>query len=918
MIRGSRPLALPFAALALCFVLCLPSAASPWTLEDLLHAENVQEWDVSPDGRRVTWVLSTVEQGDKGAKRISNLWLEPSAGAESFALTRGSGTVGAPQFSPDGRLIAFLSDRDVPGKKDSKDLGKRQLWLIRADGGEAYPATRLDRDVEAFAWADTATLVVLAAESASAWERERKEAKDTSVVVDDLEHTPPTRLFRVNLEGDVVRLTTNRDWIGSFTLSPDGRQALVIAEQDLKYQFDQKVLPHVRLVDIGNGTSRRILEGTRLLPSEVAWAADSSAFYFLNDFSRHPLYRTAAIREVHLYDLAADRAQKVEIDWPRGAASGLVSTPDGFLVLLEDGVRQRPARYVRKGGGWSRQDLAGGRSPGIGSWKLARDAKSLVFRHSRATEPVQLFAASLEGANLGGERQLTKLNPGYGDKAKGKVEVLHWTGALGETVEGLLHYPLDWREGDGPRPLVVEIHGGPTSADQDAWSQRWAAPNILHRQRGAFVLQVNYHGSTGYGLDWVESIEGRYYELERVDILAGVDFVIARGLVDPDRLGCVGWSNGGILTADLIVATRRFKVASVGAADVEWLSDWANVDFGAAFDNYYFGGTPWEKTQEYIARSPFFRLAEVTTPTIVFTGTEDRNVPPHQSWSLFRALQYLEKAPARLVLFPGEPHGLQKLAHQRRKVEEELGWFDRYLYQAAPGRDAAIKTGSPLAALLARAKAARAGEALGLVAGETLVPETVLFEGLEVGRFEVTGAQLAALDPAAPPAAGNENLPASGVSFAQASRYVAALAQATGRPFRLPTEEEAKKLAKAGGDGGNTLDRWAGYSPNPEDAERIHRALAALPQPSTLLLPVGSLPGKVPAHLQDAATTSGGDLAAATVFDLDGNVAEWAVGKNGQGVAVGPSADRPTKDRAKAGAPGPGYVGLRVVVGEPR
>ena len=109
---------------------------------------------------------------------------------------------------------------------------------------------------------------------------------------------------------------------------------------------------------------------------------------------------------------------------------------------------------------------------------------------------------------------------------------------------------------------------------------------------------------------------------------------------------------------------------------MEWISDWANVDFGASFDNYYFGASPLEDPELYIRKSPFFRLGEVTTPTIIYTGTEDRNVPPHQSWSLFRALQQLEKAPARLVLFPGEPHGLRKIAHQRRKVEEDMAWFN--------------------------------------------------------------------------------------------------------------------------------------------------------------------------------------------------------------------------------------------------
>ncbi|MCB1034042.1 MAG: prolyl oligopeptidase family serine peptidase, partial [Acidobacteria bacterium] len=492
------------------------------------------------------------------------------------------------------------------------------------------------------------------------------------------------------------------------------------------------------------------------------------------------------------------------------------------------------------------------------------------------------------------------------DRPTGQVEVIHFPGAGGDSVEALLHYPLDWPKNEAPspaarRPLVLDIHGGPAGTDRDFWDQRWSGPLLLYRQRGAFVLQVNYHGSAGYGLEWVESIAERYYEQERVDLEAGVDHLVDQGLVDPERLGVTGWSNGGILSAELITRTKRFKAAAVGAADVEWISDWANVDFGAAFDNYYFGGTPWEKTQEYIERSPFFRLSEVSTPTIIFTGTEDRNVPPHQSWSLYRALQYLEKAPARLVLFPGEPHGLRKVAHQRRKVEEELAWFDRYLFEAAPGPDEALKKESLLAALLARAKAARTGQAFGRQAGGKLVPETLTYEGLEVGRFEVTRAQYAAFDSSYPVAPGAENLPATGISFENARRYTRWLTQTTGRPHRLPTLDEARKLRKKAGGEGNTLDRWAGYSPNPEDAARLRKLLAELPGPAPLLLPVGSLPG------------SGED----PVFDLDGNAAEWALDEKGGGTPVGPSADQPSKPRSPEATTDPDYIGLRVVVGKP-
>ena len=345
----------------------------------------------------------------------------------------------------------------------------------------------------------------------------------------------------------------------------------------------------------------------------------------------------------------------------RGVGGDYAPIEGGVLVLLADGARYRPARIDRQGTGWRRTDLVGEHVSNLDELVASADGSWIAYEYSTSNVPEQWYGAALDGAQVEQVQKLTRLNPSFAAKTTGRTDVIRWEGALGEEVEGLLHFPLDWEEGRR-YPLILDIHGGPTGVDRDTWDSDWHDPNILWRQRGAFVLQVNYHGSSNYGLDWVESIgEGKYYDLEVPDIEAGVDEVIRRGFVDPDRLASSGWSNGGILTAALITESRRYRAAIVGAADVEWFSDWANVDFGAAFDNYYFGGTPWEKPEVYLEKSPFFRLHEVTTPTLVHTGTADRNVPPHQSWSLFRVLQQVGKAPTKLLLYPGEPHSLQKV-----------------------------------------------------------------------------------------------------------------------------------------------------------------------------------------------------------------------------------------------------------------
>jgi dipeptidyl aminopeptidase/acylaminoacyl peptidase len=913
------------AALLLLAPATLP-AAERWTIDDLVLAETAEDWTLSPAGDLAAWVRTGIEKTGEPAgeeMRAANLWLTRVKTAESVELTRGSEVVSHPAFSPDGKELGFLSNRPLspsrkPGAPTPKDAtedtpeiaeAEVQLWIIPVDGGEAYPVTRFDRDVLDFEWIDGDTLLVLAKESPSLRELEKKERQDTAVVVDDAENEPPVRLFKVSKDGrEVRRLTTNEDWIDSLDVAPSGRFAVATAQQSLSYKFDQKVLPHTYLVDLRSGGRQRLFAAEGYVPHDVHWAPDSSGFYFANERSSHPTYRTATVTDLYFYSLASGRAERVDLGWERGLGGDYAPTPDGFVALLANGVTWKAARYDRvKGKGWKRQDLAGRDAAHLDNLEVSRDGRTVVYQTSTATSPPVAYVARLDGARLTGERAIADLNPGFRGKPTGKVEVVHWPGARGDSVEGLLLYPLDWPRDPQPggkgerRPLILEIHGGPNDCDRDTWRADWSDPALLFRQRGAFVLEVNYHGSSCYGLSWVESIAGHYYELEIPDLEAGVDAAIARGLVDPERLASAGWSNGGILTVELLTRSQRYRAASVGAADVEWISDWGNVDFGASFDNYYFGAPPWEKPQVYVEKSPFFRLTQVTTPTLVFSGTEDRNVPPHESWSLFRALQQIGKAPARLVLFPGEPHSLEQVAHQRRKLQEELDWFDRYLLARQRERRAAVKDGTPLAGLLGRAKAARSGSAFGRQVNGALVPETVAFHGLEIGRFEVTRAQFAAFDPALQVAAGGENLPVTGLSFARAGEYVAWLAKVTGKPFRLPTEEEARDLsdaAAATGSAGNTLDRWAGYDPNPNDRKQIEEAVKSLPGDAPLLLPVGSLSG------------TGED----PVFDLDGNAAEWAVGASGKGIPVGPSADRPNDPRSDD-LPGEGYVGLRVVLG---
>ncbi|MBS1867149.1 MAG: prolyl oligopeptidase family serine peptidase, partial [Acidobacteria bacterium] len=492
-------------------------------------------------------------------------------------------------------------------------------------------------------------------------------------------------------------------------------------------------------------------------------------------------------------------------------------------------------------------------------------------------------------------------------RAYAKSEVIHWTGSNNEEVEGILYYPQNYEAGK-KYPVITAIHGGPMGADKDLWGESWAYPIQLFTQRGAFVLRPNYHGSNDYGLKWAESICcGKYYDLETPDINAGVDYLISKGMADPDRVGTMGWSNGSILSTSLLITyPDRYKTASVGAGDVEWFSDWANVDFGESFDAYYFGKSPWQDPELYIKKSPVFKMDRIKAPVLIFHGNADRNVPFAQSWTYFRTLQWHGKVPVKFVVFPDEPHGPRKLTHQLRKVSEEVAWFDKYFFKSEKAFNEALKEGSPLEAALRAKNVAHAGwlygEAFVPEASKTAVtlPEVVKRGNLEIGRFEVTRAQYADFDKKYRILPSTDNFPANGIALEQAKAYAAWLSKLTNQIWRVPDAGEVEALYEKK-EGENTLDYWAGYAVNPEDAARVAKKVSELPGATPLLKPAGSFPGQ-------------GSADEELIFDLGGNVAEWVLTRDGKGKVIGGSADCPADPRSNC-TPAPEYIGFRVVRG---
>jgi dipeptidyl aminopeptidase/acylaminoacyl peptidase len=900
-----------------------------WTVDDIVMQESARAWELSDDGAQALWIKSQPDRARDGL--VSTLMITDLATGEHRALTVGQNGFSAARFVPGGREVSFLSSREFPkgSKGPKKEERGSQIWVLDLRGGEARPLTAIDGGVGQYHWHDASTLFLSARDRKTRLEAAADEAKDDSIVVEDpaLFRARAQRLFRFDRKTKTLaRLTENRAPLSRFWVSPDAGHVIASYDQSASFDAESDRPPRFFLHDLRDGDSRELFAERKHKPSDIVWRRDSTGAWILFPKSTHDGESWAAITTLKSLSLPDASIRDIDLDdagW--GIAGNFRELEDGFLLAINQGLRLKWRRFRRLADGSVRgEHLRGSDQAPLHALLTARDSDRIVLVRGSASDPDHIKRARLDGNTITDEKPLYRPNGGFADHWIAPTKAISWKGALDEEVEGLLYYPRAYEEGQR-YPLILVTHGGPHGHDSDRFTERWSnSPNLL-AQRGAFVLKTNYHGSSGYGLAFGESIRKRYYELELIDMFSGIKKLDREGLVDTKRMGVVGWSNGAILSTAAVTLADRFapgfdydfKVCCPGAGDVNWTSDYGNCSFGASFDEFYLGGTPWTNLPGYIEKSPLYEVENVTTPTIIFFGTRDRAVPTEQGWQWYRALHRAGKAPVRFVLFPGEPHGLRKLTHQRRKLVEEMAWIDQHLFGTKPkDLPEALLDTSPAAVAIAKSGFAREGMRWGRLRDGVLTPETVPWKpGLELARFEVTWAQWAAYargaengdsdsETLAERARLRPNHPAVGIDGPRARRYVRWLRERTGRDWRLLTVEELRSLASRHGGRPNTLDWWAGYAAGGDDAKEIRRRLEALGAARILDTVDARAPGVI----------RSGDVRN-FVFGLGGNAAELALDAEGRALGVGPWALGYEDGREPRQEPPLTWTGLRLAVG---
>ena len=890
----------------------------PMTVDDVINLERPFQLRLSPDSKKLLWVCNSTDEDSN--RYVSNIWMASvTDGKEPLQLTRGKNKSHSPEWSHDGKLIAFISDRIDD---------KAQIFTISPSGGEGERLFEWDKDIDGFKWKDSKTIIFLSREKTYYYEERLEDRQDDGEIIDDKETFVPYRLFSYSLEDKKIkRLTQNSDQIEDFVLSPDGKWAVTIHIDSPLYGLDARYFKKYFLLNLTDKTTKQIFKDPLNLtdktteqivkdpyfaPHDFAWAEDGT-LYMLEDKSSYEEKQGPGMPLLYEYDIKTDTVKEIPLNspWGAGLSEGKMLDCGGTSVAttIAKGVINPLVILNKTGSQWTVTQIEDEKSANLETFDFGNKGKSIAFVYSTASTPPQMYYADIEGNKFTHVTPIGEFNKNFKDMFLARREIIKWKSDGGREIEGILYYPKNYKEGQ-KYPLMVQIHGGPSWYDGDIFDTSWAYyPHILAAKE-SFVLAVNYSGSANYGLPFMESIIGYYYELEVPDILTGIDYLTGKGMVDPAKLGTMGWSNGSLLSIALTVESDRFKVASCGAGDVNWISDYGNCAFGVSFNNLYLKGPYWEHLDHYLSKSPLFKMNKVVTPTLIIFGEHDTSVPTQQGYEHYRALQQLGKVPVKFLLLPDEPHSIKQLSHKKRKMEEELAWFDTYLYKEKKEdkKNRSFKEGSPVDIKLKKSDFLydESGN-LGINKDGILIPETVEVEGLQTGRFEVTRAQFAQFlkesddnislknltgwsEKGFKP--GTENYPVSGIKLVDAQKYCQWLSKKTGSKYRLPASDEMEKWIENCGGEENTLDYWAGYAISPDEAIEIEAYIKKLEGAGGLIVPAGTF-----------------EESCDRLYDINGNVSELC----SDGSVKGLSARNISDEKEFFNSAGPLYTGFRVV-----
>jgi len=633
------------------------------TVDELLTLQTVGAVQISPDGK---WVAYTVGYGDfKQDAFVNQIWLADVTSGRTFQATRGDKSSTTPKWSPDGAWLTFLSNRIED---------KNQIFAINPLGGESIQLTKSETAINNFAWSeDGKSIAYLATEPAPPVSKERKDYfGDFEVVRKEYNFS---HIWTLNVSdafnAPVVgkQRTKKKDFsVDSLSWSPDGSKIAFSAT--INPDLIQGVTGDIYVLNLADDSVRKIVSQPGP-DNGPRWSPDGKQIVFASAMGRVPSFAT----NTQLAIVSAEGGTPRSITENFDENAGLIDwKPDGiyFNALQKTAAhlfRLDPARGTATRVSAPDNLLAGG-------FSLSRDAKQIAFTASSMTTLAEVFVTNTSKFE---PRALTKMTEQTKNLTLGARELVTWKSTDGTDIEGVLIKPADF-DASKKYPLLCIIHGGPTGVDRPSLlsPDSRTYPADIWAARGALILKVNYRGSAGYGEKFRRLNVRNLGVGDAWDVISGVDNLIAKGWVDRDRVACMGWSQGGYISAFLTASSDRFAAISVGAGISDWATYYYNTDI-TPFTINYLGDNPVNDPAIYQKTSPVSYIKQARTPTLIQHGELDRRVPIANAYQLRQALED-RGVKVEMIIYKGFGHGITKPKAQRAVMQHNLGWFNHYIF----------------------------------------------------------------------------------------------------------------------------------------------------------------------------------------------------------------------------------------------
>jgi len=673
-----------------------PASATPRniTIDDFFQIRDVSQPEMSPDGQWVVYSVRTwMLKDDKNEQR---LWMVSTHSGDPIPMTAEGVSSSYPRWSPDGKYLAFLSSRNA---------GKSQVWLLNRLGGEAARLTDTVQGVTDFEWSPDSTRLILVLQDPKSEDAEAAKDKDKDTPAPKPKTPPPFVIDRLQFKEDTVGyLDRRRTHLYLFEVaskrvtqitsgdfddnepawSPDGK-SLAFTSNRSTPDADRNFNSDIWVVAADNtDKGAHLAQVTTNLGADRSptWSPDGKWIAFVSQTDVKAIdYATAHLAiapstggEEKVLTLALDRSVRRPRFSPDGRSIYFIAEDDGAQNLFR----------IQVSGGEAVRPIAGRLT--VSSYSLGMDG-SIGAQIATLDRPDEIYLSN--GNDL---TRLTKTNDALISQLHlAPVDYVHFKSKDGTPVAGYLYKPVDYTPGKKV-PTLLNPHGGPVGQ----YSASFYHLAQLYAANGYAVLLPNPRGSSGYGQKFCEAIFADWGNKDYQDDMAMVDYALAQGIADPERLGVGGWSYGGISTNFIITQTTRFKAAISGASEVLYVANYGHDHYQKLWELEL--GLPWENRALYERISPFNKVTSITTPTLIMGGEIDWNVPIINSEQLYQALKRLGRT-TELVVYPGEYHGFTTPSHIKDRLERYLAWYAHFVKgDATPARPPEPRLGTVPAA----------------------------------------------------------------------------------------------------------------------------------------------------------------------------------------------------------------------------